>query len=204
MQRVRKKMMMKPNDAKMMMPRTRKNTRSINSLAEARNVCSRIFNPDECRVNLNSLRVMMMVVMVMIRMMVKMIFSPDEFRSHWTWWWWTQLMMIDSIGLWLALVGFDWLWLIFMYFNSDGVGLTLLIAKGGLWPIILDIEYSGFGWFWLAFLFSGWLCWTWGSWWWKRTQGRQRSPCGRRHGRAPQFDLVNHIVLLCSQLFISG
>ena len=40
----------------MMMPRTRENTSSINSLAEARNVCSRIFSPDECRVNLNSLR----------------------------------------------------------------------------------------------------------------------------------------------------
>ena len=52
-------MMMKPNDAKMMMPRTRKNTRSINSLAEARNVCSRIFNPDEWRVSLNSLRILM-------------------------------------------------------------------------------------------------------------------------------------------------
>ena len=72
-------MMMKPNDAKMMMPRTRKNTRSINSLAEARNVCSRIFSPDECRVNLNSLRMNMirMMVMVMIRMMI---FSPDEWR----------------------------------------------------------------------------------------------------------------------------
>ena len=79
MQRVRKKIMMKPNDAKMMMPRTRKNTRSINSLAEARNVCSRIFSPDECRVNLNSLRIIMMVV---IRMTMKMIFSPDKFQSH--------------------------------------------------------------------------------------------------------------------------
>ena len=45
-----------PKDAKMMMPRTRKKTRSINSFAEARNVCNRIFSPDECRVNLNSLR----------------------------------------------------------------------------------------------------------------------------------------------------
>ena len=40
----------------MMMPRTRKKTRSINSFAEARNVCNRIFSPDECRVSLNSLR----------------------------------------------------------------------------------------------------------------------------------------------------
>ena len=40
----------------MTMPRTRKKTRSINSLADALNVCSRIFSPDEWRVSLNSLR----------------------------------------------------------------------------------------------------------------------------------------------------
>ena len=41
----------------MTMPRTRKKTRSINSLADALNVCSRIFSPDEWRVSLNSLRI---------------------------------------------------------------------------------------------------------------------------------------------------
>ena len=43
----------------MTMPRTRKKTRSINSFADALNVCSKIFKPDEWRVSLNSLRILM-------------------------------------------------------------------------------------------------------------------------------------------------
>ena len=103
------------------MPRTRKNTRSINSLAEARNVCSRIFSPDECRVNLNSLsmRMMMVVVIVimmifrmMIRMMIKMIFSPDEYCVNLN----SQSMMVmDNMvcdGLNWTLIGFGRAWLV--------------------------------------------------------------------------------------------
>ena len=41
----------------MTMPRTRKNTRRRSSLADALNVCSRILSPDECRVSLNSLSI---------------------------------------------------------------------------------------------------------------------------------------------------
>ena len=40
----------------MTIPRTRKKTSSMSSLAEARNVWIRIFSPEECRVSLKSLR----------------------------------------------------------------------------------------------------------------------------------------------------
>ena len=48
------------SEAKMTIPRTRKNTRSISSLALARNVCMRILSPEEWRVSLNSRRIRMM------------------------------------------------------------------------------------------------------------------------------------------------
>ena len=62
----------------MMMPRTRKKTRSINSLAEARNVCSKIFRPDECLVNLNSLTMIMAMMVVIIMLMIRMINKEDQ------------------------------------------------------------------------------------------------------------------------------
>jgi hypothetical protein len=39
------------------MPNTKKNTSNVSSLADALNVCMRIFRPDECRVNLNNLMI---------------------------------------------------------------------------------------------------------------------------------------------------
>ena len=45
----------------MTMPRTRKKTRSMSSLAEALKVCRRILRPEEWRVSLNSRRMRMML-----------------------------------------------------------------------------------------------------------------------------------------------
>ena len=74
----------------MMMPRTRKKTRSINSLAEARNVCSRIFSPDECRVNLNSLRMRRMIMMMamVMEMVMVVVVAKMVVAVRLVWWWW--------------------------------------------------------------------------------------------------------------------